>query len=57
MKIFCTTVNSVLNIKLFLLLMKQQLKKTLKKFMLYIVTASIYTLIKRIKSDFIKKLC
>ncbi len=38
-------------------LMKQQLKKTLKKFMLYIVTVSIYILMKKIRSDFIKKLC
>ncbi len=56
MRIFYITVNSVLNIKLFLFLMKQQLKKTLKKFMLYIVIMSIYILIKKIKSNFIKKL-
>jgi len=42
--------------KLFLFLMKQQLKKTLKKFMLYIVTALIYILMKKIRSDFTKKL-
>ncbi len=57
MRIFCITASSVLNIKLFLFLMKQQLKKTLRKFMLCIVTVLIYILIKRIKSDFIKKLC
>ncbi len=37
-------------------LMKQQLKKTLRKFMLYIVTVSIYILMKKIRSNFIKKL-
>ncbi len=56
MKIFYITVSSALNIKLFLLLMKQQLKKTLKKFMLYIITILIYTLMKKIRSDFTKKL-
>ncbi len=56
MKIFYITVSSVLNMKLFLFLMKQQLKKTLRKFMLYIVTALIYILMKKIRSDFIKKL-
>jgi len=57
MKIFYITANSVLNMKLFLLLMKQQLKKTLRKFMLYIVTALIYILMKKIRSNFTKKLC
>jgi len=56
MRIFCITADSALNIKLFLFLMKQQLKKTLRKFILYIVTASIYILMKRIKFNFIKKL-
>ncbi len=56
MKIFYITVSSALNMKLFLLLMKQQLKKTLKKFMLYIITILIYTLMKKIRSDFTKKL-
>jgi len=37
-------------------LMKQQLKKTLRKFMLYIVTVSIYILMKKIRSNFTKKL-
>jgi len=50
MKIFHTIVSSALNMKFFLFLIKQQLKKTLREFMLYIVTASIYTLMKR-KSD------
>jgi len=57
MKIFYTTADSVLNIKLFLFLMKQQLKKTLRKFILYIVTVSIYILMKKIRPDFTKKLC
>ncbi len=57
MRIFHITMSSALNIKLFLFLMKQQLKKTLRKFMLYIVIILIYILIKRIRSDFIKKLC
>jgi len=56
MKIFCITADSVLNIKFFLFLMKQQLKKTLRKFMLHIVTALIYILMKKIRSDFTKKL-
>ncbi len=55
-KIFYIIVSLTLNIKLFLFLMKQQLKKTLRKFMLYIVTVSIYILIKKIRSDFTKKL-
>ncbi len=37
-------------------LMKQQLKKTLREFILYIVTVSIYILMKKIKFNFIKKL-
>jgi len=57
MRIFYITVSSVLNVKFFLFLMKQQLKKTLRKFMLCIVTVLIYTLIKKIRSDFTKKLC
>jgi len=57
MRIFHITVSSALNIKFFLFLMKQQLKKILRKFILHIVTVSIYTLMKRIKSNFIKKLC
>jgi len=57
MKIFYITVNSILNIKLFFFLMKQQLKKTLRKSILYIVTVLIYILMKKIRSDFIKKLC
>ena len=57
MRIFHITVSSALNIKLFLFLMKQQLKKTLRKFILYIVTALIYTLMKKIRSNFTKKLC
>jgi len=56
MRIFHITVNSALNIKLFLFLMKQQLKKILREFMLYIITASIYILMRRIRSRFIKKL-
>ncbi len=56
MKVFCITVNLILNIKFFLFLMKQQLKKTLKKFILYIITVLIYILMKKIKSDFTKKL-
>ncbi len=36
--------------------MKQQLKKTLRKFILYIVTVLIYILMKKIKSNFTKKL-
>ncbi len=36
--------------------MKQQLKKTLREFILYIVTVSIYILMKKIKFNFIKKL-
>ncbi len=57
MKVFHITINSVLNMKFFLFLMKQQLKKTLKKFMLHIVIILIYILMKRIRSDFTKKLC
>jgi len=57
MKIFCITADLALNIKFFLFLMKQQLKKTLRKFILYIVTVLIYILMKKIKSDFTKKLC
>ncbi len=49
--------SSILNIKLFFLLIKQQLKKTLRKFILYIVIILIYTLMKKIKSNFTKKLC
>jgi len=57
MRVFHITVSSALNVKFFLFLMKQQLKKTLRKSMLHIVTALIYILMKRIKSNFIKKLC
>ncbi len=57
MRVFYITVSSTLNIKFFLFLMKQQLKKTLRKFMLYIIIILIYTLMKKIKSDFTKKLC
>ncbi len=56
MRIFHIIVSLTLNIKLFLLLMKQQLKKTLKEFILYIVTVLIYILMKKIRSNFIKKL-
>ncbi len=56
MRVFHIIVNSTLNVKLFLFLIKQQLKKTLREFILYIVIALIYTLMKKIKSDFIKKL-
>ncbi len=57
MRIFYITADSALNVKFFFFSMKQQLKKTLKKFILHIVTVSIYTLMKRIRSNFIKKFC
>jgi len=57
MRVFHIIMSSILNIKLFFLLIKQQLKKTLRKFILYIVIILIYTLMKKIKSNFTKKLC
>ncbi len=43
--------------KILFFLIKQQLKKILRKFILHIVTALIYTLMKKIRPDFTKKLC